>query len=51
MARFKKPAPSPKADKVEHKRHAEEFLATEDHKDPRKVNKPEYRDMTDEANA
>lgn len=50
MARFKKPAPSIKADKAEHKKHAEEFLANEDHKDPKKVNGPIYRDTTDEAN-
>jgi hypothetical protein len=47
MARFAKPAPSPRADKAEHKRHAEEFLQNEDHRDPRRVNKPEYRDTTD----
>ena len=46
---FKKPAPGPNAPKEEHKRHAAEFLADEDHKDPKKVNKPEYRDETDEA--
>lgn len=41
-------APPVTASKAEHKKHAEEFLALEDHKDPKKVNKPEYRDMTDE---
>jgi hypothetical protein len=46
---FKEKAPSVKAPKDEHKKHADAFLAHEDHKDPQKVNKPEYRDMTDEA--
>jgi len=46
---FKEKAPGVKASKAEHKKHAERFLANEDHKDPKKVNKPEYRDMTDEA--
>lgn len=30
-----------------HKKHAEDFLTVEDFKDPRKVNGPQYRDMTD----
>jgi hypothetical protein len=42
-------APSVKATKADHKKHGDEFLAIEDHKDPRKVNKPEYRDATDKA--
>ena len=46
---FKEKAPAVSASKAEHKKHAERFLANEDHKDPKKVNKPEYRDMTDEA--
>lgn len=41
-------APAADAPIKEHKRHADEFLALEDHKDPKKVNRPEYRDMTDE---
>mgnify|MGYP001028043471 CR=1 FL=1 len=47
MPPFKKPAPAPNAPKAEHKKHIEEFLLVEDHKDPKKVNKPEYRDLTD----
>jgi len=43
-------APALNANKAEHKKHADEFLKIEDHKDPKKVNKPEYRDETDEAN-
>lgn len=39
--------PVPNAPLAEHKKHAEDFLAVEDFKDPRKVNKPNYRDMTD----
>jgi hypothetical protein len=42
-------APPVKATKEEHKKHAEAFLALDDYKDPKKVNKPEYRDMSDEA--
>ncbi len=40
-------APPITASKEEHKKHADEFLTREEHKDPKKVNKPEYRDMTD----
>jgi hypothetical protein len=42
-------APPATAPKAEHKRHAAEFLARTEHTDPRKVNKPEYRDVTEEA--
>ena len=42
-------APAPNAPKEAHKKHAEEFLADEDYKDPKKVNKPDYRDETDEV--
>lgn len=42
-------APSPSANKAEHKKHVKEFLEIEQYKDPKKVNGPEYRDMTDEA--
>jgi len=46
---FKEKAPSVKAPREAHRAHADAFLANEDHKDPKKVNKPEYRDTTDEA--
>jgi hypothetical protein len=49
MPPFKEKAPAVNATKAEHKKHGDRFLANEDHKDPKKVNKPEYRDMTDEA--
>jgi hypothetical protein len=31
----------------EHRKHALAFLAIEDFKDPRKVNRPDYRDATE----
>lgn len=43
----KKEAPPAGAPINEHKKHAEEFLARKEHEDPKKVNKPEYQDMTD----
>jgi len=46
---FKEKAPPLKGPKAEHKEHADRFLAHEDHRDPKKVNKPEYVDMTDEV--
>lgn len=45
MAKTK--APPLGASKAEHKKHADEFLTREEHKDPKKVNKPNYVDMTD----
>lgn len=42
-------APTLKAPIEEHKKHADEFLAREEHKDPKKVNKPEYTGVSDEA--
>lgn len=41
------PFVAPNAPLAAHKKHAQDFLAIEDHKDPRRVNRPEYRDMTD----
>ena len=42
-------APTVKAHIDDHKQHVKDFLALEDHKDPKKVNKPEYRAENDEA--